>query len=92
MESYKRRFSTALQSEHDSLFDADNGNLSNNYKEDLKGCPVCKCQNSSIYCVKDKFVHKECKEFGLIYLDPKLNREATLKFYNSPVNEIYNEQ
>lgn len=92
MESYKQRLSSALQSEHHSLLDADNANFSKDYKEDLKGCPVCKSKEYSVYCVKDKFVHKECNECGLIYLDPKLNREATLKFYNSPVNEIYNEQ
>jgi 2-polyprenyl-3-methyl-5-hydroxy-6-metoxy-1,4-benzoquinol methylase len=74
------------------MLDKHDGTFSKDYVEYLNECPVCKNREYTIYCIKDKFIHKECNKCGLIYLDPKLNREATLKFYNSPVNEIYNEE
>lgn len=91
MESYDIRYKKALQAEHAKLFDANN-QLKSEFREDLNKCPVCSTSSYKVYCEKDSFIHKKCTKCSLVYLDPKLSREATLAFYNSPVNEIYNEQ
>lgn len=90
--TYDERLSVALQDEHKSLLDSSGTQFNSSNIELLNKCPVCSSKAYSIYCIKDKFIHKNCKTCGLVYLDPKLSREATLKFYNSKVNEIYNEQ
>jgi len=90
--TYDERLSIALQDEYASLQDSSGNNFSSTKIQILNKCPVCFEKKYSIYCIKDKFVHKNCKNCGLVYLDPKLSREATLSFYNSNVNEIYNEQ
>lgn len=92
MNDYKQRLSQALQEEHQSLIDPATNNFKPSSIEILGECPVCSCKEYSVYCVKDRFVHKRCDNCGLVYLDPKLSRESTLKFYNSRVNEIYNEE
>ena len=90
--TYDERFSAALKEEHVSLLNSSGTEFNSSSIEVLNQCPVCSGKEYSIYCIKDKFVHKSCKSCGLVYLDPNLSREATLKFYNSKVNEIYNEQ
>ncbi len=91
MESYDARYKKALIKEHSKIFDS-NKSIIESAVEKLNECPVCKNKQYKIYCVKDLFVHKKCTNCGLVYLDPKLSREATLAFYNSEVNEIYNEK
>jgi 2-polyprenyl-3-methyl-5-hydroxy-6-metoxy-1,4-benzoquinol methylase len=92
MNDYKKRLSLALQEEHQSLLDLSTNEFKQSSIEVLDECPVCQTNSSTVYCVKDQFVHKRCSLCGLVYLDPKLSREATLRFYNSHVNEIYNEE
>ena len=90
--TYDERLSVALQDEHKRLLNSSGTQFNSANIEILNQCPVCSAKDYSIYCIKDKFIHKNCKKCGLVYLDPKLSREATLKFYNSKVNEVYNEQ
>jgi 2-polyprenyl-3-methyl-5-hydroxy-6-metoxy-1,4-benzoquinol methylase len=92
MSDYKQRLSLALQEEHQSLIDPATNEFKESSIEVLGECPVCENKAFTVYCVKDRFVHKKCGNCGLVYLDPKLSRDATLKFYNSLVNEIYNEE
>lgn len=92
MESYDLRYKKALINEHTRVFDSTTGKLRDIYRQDLNKCPVCESREYTVFCIKDSFVHKECTNCRLVYLDPKLNREATLAFYNSEVNEIYNER
>lgn len=89
---YDSRYKKALQNELSSLIDSNTGNFKPEKVEYLNKCPVCSSKSFNIFCVKDHFIHKRCKKCGLVYLDPKLTREATLAFYNSEVNEIYNEE
>ena len=91
MGTYEARYNKALINEHTKVFGSD-GKLKESSREELNQCPVCNSKGYKIYCIKDMFVHKQCKNCGLVYLDPKLNRQATLAFYNSEVNEIYNEK
>lgn len=89
--NYDHRFSEALKKEHSLFFDPNSlqGNPKN--LDYLPGCPVCNSKKSHLYCVKDSFIHEECVNCGLVYLNPKLSRQATIDFYNSEANEVYNE-
>lgn len=87
--SWATRWRAALVSLHAKLFDA-NGNLKSEFSQRV-ACPVCGAKESREYCVKDQFRYQACSACGMVYMNPRLNTEATLEFYNSPANEIYNE-
>ncbi|MEA3426838.1 MAG: hypothetical protein U9R46_11395, partial [Bacteroidota bacterium] len=89
--AYDIAFQNALIEEHNKIF-SDNGTLKTEYAEILNKCPVCSSTKNTIYCIKDSFNHKKCDECGLIFVDPRLNATATISFYNSAVNEVYNEE
>jgi 2-polyprenyl-3-methyl-5-hydroxy-6-metoxy-1,4-benzoquinol methylase len=88
--SYAERFNQALQKEHNKVFD-DSGKLKDDIAEYINICPVCASEASTVYTVKDGFIHKKCDSCSFIYVSPRLNEEATHAFYNSSVNEVYNE-
>ena len=92
MLTYDERLSIALKKEHSKVIDREKGELYPSVAENLNACPVCGENDYGIYCVKDNFVHKRCTACDLVYVDPRLNQEATVAFYNSDVNEIYNEE
>lgn len=83
------RLNAALVSLHSELFDA-NMNLKPNFFQST-ACPVCGSDASREYCIKDHFRYQICNACGMVYMNPRLNTEATLAFYNSQANEIYNE-
>ena len=83
------RWMEALQSLHGVLFE-DGTRLKPEFSE-CTACPVCTANDTRPYCVKDQFVYKACRSCGMVFMSPRLNAEATLKFYNSVANEIYNE-
>jgi hypothetical protein len=83
------RLNAALVQLHGQLFDS-NGQLRPQYCEYID-CPVCGSSHSNIYCIKDYFQHVRCTSCSLVYLNPRLNEQATVQFYNSEANEIYNE-
>jgi len=83
------RLNAALVSLHAELFDA-NGNLKPEFSQ-RTACPVCGSADSREYCIKDHFRYQTCNSCGMVYMNPRLNTEATLAFYNSQANEIYNE-
>jgi 2-polyprenyl-3-methyl-5-hydroxy-6-metoxy-1,4-benzoquinol methylase len=89
---YDERLANALRKELEKVMDIAKGELYPAVAEILNRCPVCDNESYSIYCIKDNFVHKKCSNCELVYLDPRLNQEATVAFYNSDVNEIYNEE
>lgn len=91
IKSYQERLSDALKEQYNKFINPLNGEFVKENIEILDKCPVCENRDFKTYCIKDHFIHKECANCGLVYLDPKLSRKATLEFYNSPVNEIYNE-
>lgn len=91
MNTYYLRLKKALINEHSKVFDEDSGLMKKEVREELNKCPVCGTPEYKIYCVKDSFVHKRCKNCSFVYVDPRLNQEATVAFYNSEVNEVYNE-
>lgn len=88
-ETYADRLHRALSELHAELFD-ENMNIKEGYSESID-CPVCKSSDAKSYCVKDGFRHRECNSCELVYLSPRLNKQATLAFYNSSANEVYNE-
>lgn len=73
------------------LFDSNTGALKNEYSESIKNCPVCDSTSSKIFCKKDGFVHNQCTNCSMVYLSPRLTVDATHDFYNSVVNEAYND-
>lgn len=89
--SYEERFNLALRREHEKVFDPVTNRLKSEVSEVVESCPLCSSKKRKIYCVKDHFIHLRCKKCSFVYLNPRLNDEATFAFYNSGVNEIYNE-
>uniref|UniRef100_UPI004047C6F2 class I SAM-dependent methyltransferase n=1 Tax=Algoriphagus sp. TaxID=1872435 RepID=UPI004047C6F2 len=73
------------------LFDSNTGVLKREYSEEIKFCPVCGSNSSKIFCKKDGFVHNQCEKCSMVYLSPRLTVDATHDFYNSVVNEAYND-
>ena len=90
--SYTERLNSALRAEHDKVFNSENNKLKNEVSETVESCPICSSKKKRIYCIKDSFIHERCKTCSFVYLNPRLNNEATFSFYNSDVNEIYNEE
>jgi len=87
---YDIRLKKALENEHAKIFDG-SGAMKETVKEELSACPVCDSKELGIYCIKDLFVHQKCDKCNFVFLNPRLNQEATVSFYNSEVNEVYNE-
>jgi len=84
------RLNSAMRVLHSKIFKTD-GSMRLEYEE-YTDCPVCSSNTSNNYCTKDNFQHVKCRTCGMVYINPRLNKAATLDFYNSSVNEIYNEQ
>ena len=91
MLTYEERLSVALKKELEKVVDLDTKSLYPSVAQKLSSCPVCGEIEYGIYCIKDHFVHKICKKCEMIYVDPRMNQAATVAFYNSEVNEVYNE-
>jgi 2-polyprenyl-3-methyl-5-hydroxy-6-metoxy-1,4-benzoquinol methylase len=90
IENWDVRLNLAMINLHKEFFDAQ-GELKSKYS-DYTACPVCFSDKCQEYAVKDKFAYKKCSSCGMVYMSPRLNTAATLSFYNSKVNEIYNEK
>lgn len=87
----KTTLNIELKKQLKEIFDEKTGTLKKKYSEEITRCPVCESNSSTIHYVKDGFIHKRCQECSMIYLSPRLTVEATHDFYNSVVNEVYNE-
>lgn len=90
--NYSNRFKNALQLELNKVIDYKIKSIYEKYSVHISSCPVCDSQEHKVYLVKDYFVHMKCKKCNFIFLNPRLNENATFSFYNSEVNEIYNEK
>lgn len=90
--SYAERLNHALRVEHEKVYDSVQKKLKEDVSERVESCPICSSKKQKIYCVKDHFIHVRCKNCSFVYLNLRLNNEATFSFYNSDVNEIYNEE
>jgi 2-polyprenyl-3-methyl-5-hydroxy-6-metoxy-1,4-benzoquinol methylase/DNA-directed RNA polymerase subunit RPC12/RpoP len=89
-ESYSARWQKALIEEHKALFDYKSRTIKAELAEYVT-CPVCGSKESDFLFEKDWFRYVKCPNCSMVYMNPRLNQTATKAFYNSPVNEIYNE-
>lgn len=87
---YSIRLKNALNIELGKVFD-NNGKMKVEKAHFIEACPVCKSRECNVEFVKDNFIHKKCSICEFIFIDPRLNEKASFDFYNSQVNEIYNE-
>lgn len=87
--SWLTDWNNALREQHEIFFDPQTRAIRKEYAE-LRPCPVCGSRNESLYCVKDGFRYVRCDDCSMVFLNPRLNDEATHRFYNSRANEIYN--
>ena len=78
----------ALQELHSTLFKNDGDSL--NKSLESVSSPLCNSKKSSAYCEKDSMHYAKCSECSFVYMNPRLSSDATLGFYNSKANEIYN--
>jgi 2-polyprenyl-3-methyl-5-hydroxy-6-metoxy-1,4-benzoquinol methylase len=83
LEDFSLRLNNELKALHHQIFH------SQNFVE--VDCPVCGSAGSTLYGVKDAFSYRRCNVCTMIYMSPRLSDVATLAFYNSKANEIYNE-
>lgn len=87
---YRTALQTALEVEHRKFFSQEKRLRLEHAVH--TACPSCEDAESKLIFVKDGFIHRRCQTCTLIYINPRLNDEATAAFYNSRANEIYNEQ
>jgi 2-polyprenyl-3-methyl-5-hydroxy-6-metoxy-1,4-benzoquinol methylase len=87
---WKDRLTNALREQHKVLFDYEAKGLKPEYAEYIS-CPACGSSSSSLWFEKDWFRHVRCANCSMVYMNPRMNREATHAFYNSNANAIYNE-
>lgn len=91
MDNYEARFRNSLENEFKKVFDFHTGEMKEAFKLEIN-CPVCDSNSSKIKYKKDFFKFSECNNCEMIYLNPRLNDEATYNFYNGEWTKIYNEQ
>jgi 2-polyprenyl-3-methyl-5-hydroxy-6-metoxy-1,4-benzoquinol methylase len=88
--SYEERLKNALAEQHGKCFDPEKKALKHEYAEYID-CPVCGSSDGSVFFTKDWFTFSRCGECSMVYLNPRLNDQATYAFYNSDWNAVYNE-
>lgn len=90
--NWLERWQRAIREQHRLMFDYNKHTLKDEYTQ-FTSCPVCgnERQGAIIMFEKDMFKYYRCKRCSLVYMNPRLNNIATAAFYNSNVNEIYNE-
>lgn len=91
MDNYEVRFRNSLENEFEKVFDLNTEEMKEEFKLEIN-CPVCDSSSSKIKYQKDFFKFSECNDCGMVYLNPRLNDEATYNFYNGEWTKIYNEQ
>lgn len=84
----EEQWRAALQELHSTLFKSI-GQDSDKSLESVS-CPLCNSRKSKTYCKKDGMHYAKCSECSFVYMNPRLSVDATLGFYNSKANEIYN--
>ena len=84
------RFAAALREEHRLLFDYERRALKPEFAQYVD-CPVCGHAEGRFLFEKDWFVHVRCPRCRVVYMNPRLSNAATVQFYNSAVNAVYNE-
>jgi len=92
IQNWQQRWQTALQQQHGIIFDYNRKTIKDQYAQYVK-CPVCANDGGHTVLMfeKDMFKYYRCKKCSLVFMNPRLNNVATSAFYNSNVNEIYNE-
>ena len=88
--SWLQRWQSALREQHALLFDYETKNIKSQYAETVN-CPVCDSSRAALYFEKDWFRYVQCQDCSMVYMNPRMNQDATYAFYNSDVNAIYNE-
>ena len=87
--SYEELWNNEMQKFHRTLFDEKNHQLKSEFREDVD-CPLCHGSRRGSSFQKDDFHYHRCADCELVYMSPRLNEAATLGFYNSELNRIYN--
>jgi 2-polyprenyl-3-methyl-5-hydroxy-6-metoxy-1,4-benzoquinol methylase len=91
-QDWQQRWQTALLEQHRRIFDHDKKVLKAEFAQ-VVDCPGCgrDHRDARFMFEKDMFRYHRCCQCGLVYMNPRMNNAATAAFYNSNVNEIYNE-
>lgn len=90
MTTYENRMRAALDAQHRKWFDYERKAMRPEYAEQIP-CPACDSNRFSPYMEKDYFTFSRCHQCSMVFLNPRLNVEATYAFYNSEWTTIYNE-
>jgi 2-polyprenyl-3-methyl-5-hydroxy-6-metoxy-1,4-benzoquinol methylase len=90
MSDWYQRWNNALREQHKLLFDYDKKRIKEKFAQSVN-CPVCGKNDSILWLEKDWFRWYRCRNCSMVYMNPRLNNEATHQFYNSDANAIYNE-
>lgn len=90
METYSKRLHDALVKQHKLYFNHENGEMKKEVAQ-FTNCPVCESEETEEAFIKDWFKFSKCKKCQMVFLNPRLNDEATYQFYECEWNQIYNE-
>jgi 2-polyprenyl-3-methyl-5-hydroxy-6-metoxy-1,4-benzoquinol methylase len=88
--SYEERWANALLEQHRYLFDQTTKQIKPEFREHTR-CPACNDDHPVPFFEKDWFKYVKCQNCSMVYMTPRLNKAANQAFYNSRLNEIYNE-
>jgi 2-polyprenyl-3-methyl-5-hydroxy-6-metoxy-1,4-benzoquinol methylase len=88
---YEEKLRLALLEQHHLYFDYSKRTLKPEYSEYID-CPVCGSNQSHVLFQKDWFTFCKCNQCSMVYLNPRLNNQATHAFYNSEWTFLYNER
>lgn len=90
LSEHDERLRVALLKQHRLYFDYKQKTLKPEWRDHLD-CPVCGSNKSRVVFQKDWFRFCKCNDCSMVYLNPRLNGEATHAFYNGEWTFLYNE-
>ncbi|NQT27544.1 class I SAM-dependent methyltransferase [candidate division KSB1 bacterium] len=91
MDDFKEKLRVALIEQHKLWFDYNKKALKEEYAQYIN-CPVCGSNENREIFKKDWFSFLRCNRCSMVYVNPRLNDEASCRFYNCKWTSIYNEQ
>ncbi len=90
MSEHDEKLRLALLKQHSLYFDYERKTLKTESSQHIE-CPVCGSNESHVVFQKDWFRYCKCNECSMVYLNPRLNEQATHAFYNGEWTFLYNE-
>ena len=87
---HSRKLHDLLVAEYAKVVDTSTGLLKEEMSE-FTDCPLCASKEFRNLWIKDGFTYVKCQNCEFVYLNPRLNEDVTLEFYNGAWTNCYNQ-